>query len=131
MPLSLGDYHVISMQGQVIARPRGLNYEARRVHTLTIEATDQATPANLQRFSTAVVIICSTYSSICCFQFGLHVLIVAPGLLYSNGHIGIYERGHPLFRANEVVPLYTCTQRSVHWKVSYIQRSFNCWRYHC
>ena len=48
----------------MIARPRGLNYEARRVHTLTIEATDQATPANLQRFSTAVVIICSTYSSI-------------------------------------------------------------------
>ena len=39
----------------MIARARMLDYEMEQVHTLTIEATDQATPTNLQQFSTAVV----------------------------------------------------------------------------
>ena len=34
---------------------RRLDYETVSVHTLTIEATDQASPASQQRFSTAVV----------------------------------------------------------------------------
>lgn len=39
----------------MIANDGGLDYETQQVHTLTIEATDQAEPANLRLFSTAVV----------------------------------------------------------------------------
>ena len=45
----------IHVQGEVVARARGLDYERQQVHTLTIEATDRASPDNLQLFSTAVV----------------------------------------------------------------------------
>lgn len=45
----------MSLQGEVVARARGLDYERQQVHTLTLEARDRASPDNLQLFSTAVV----------------------------------------------------------------------------
>ena len=43
------------LQGEVVAKAGGLDYERQQIHTLTIKATDGASPANLQLFSTAVV----------------------------------------------------------------------------
>ena len=42
----------------MIAHARMLDYEMEQVHTLTIQATYQAIPSNLQLFSTAVVCGC-------------------------------------------------------------------------
>ena len=46
---------IVYPQGQVVARAGKLDYETDPMHTLTIEAIDQASPESMQRFSTAVV----------------------------------------------------------------------------
>ena len=62
----------MSSQGQVVAYARMLDYETVPVHTLTIEAVDGASPANLQRFSTAVVSYCQLPVLDCELLFSLH-----------------------------------------------------------
>ena len=43
------------LQGEVVARAGGLDYEVQSVHYLTIQATDQASPSTLRLSSTALV----------------------------------------------------------------------------